>query len=108
MRNQQDSNSTPKKLPSAAITAWETYQAMGHSKQNHLDYLLYLEEKYKHRGGQPNNLETSHLASLLEKHDQQVALFKTTLQKLKQTDHNAHQLFIAYLAKPDNTAGSTL
>lgn len=91
---------TQNKLPRAASSAWEAYQSMRLSKQNHLDYLQYLEGKYK-KYGQPNDKESDHLTSLLKEHDQQVRLFKTTLQKLKQTDHNAHQQFLAYLAKPD-------
>lgn len=98
--NKKTTTHTKPNLPLAAMPAWEAHQAMRHSKQNHLDYLVYLEEKYKHYG-QPNNMETDHLASLLKKHNQQVNLFKTTLQKLKQTDHSTHQQFIAYLAKPD-------
>jgi hypothetical protein len=102
MKKNTDSKTTKPNLPAAAMPTWEAYQAMDRSKTDHLDYLLHLEEKYK-KYGQPNNTEANHLASLLEKHDRQVTLFKTTLQKLKQTDHNAHQLFIAYLAKPDIT-----
>jgi hypothetical protein len=91
---------TKPNLPLSAMSAWETYHAMSHSKRNHLDFLVYLEEKYKHYG-QPNSMETHHLDSLLKIHHQQVNLFRTTLQQLKQTDHNAHQQFIVYLTKLD-------
>lgn len=93
-------------MPDAAIPVWAHYQAMIGTKNNHLDYLRYLEEKYKNYG-QPNNQEASHLASLLEKHDHQVTQFKTALQKLKQTDHNGHQKFIAYLAAKADIPKST-
>jgi hypothetical protein len=96
--------STPPNLPCAAASAWQAYQEMGHTKQNHLDYLRYLEDKYQ-KYGQPTSTEAHHLTTLLEKHDNQVTLFKTSLQKLKQTDHNAHKAFIKYLADVPRSKG---
>lgn len=90
-------------LPPAANSVWLAYTAMRQTKQQHLDYLRLLEEKYE-KYGQPNQLEENELNLRLQTHDRQVALFRATLDHLKQQDHEAYQAFIRYLTEENNAA----
>lgn len=90
-----------KNLPSETNNAWKAYTDMCRTKQQHMDYLRFLEEKYE-KYGEPNASETHELNQRLQVHDRQVAIFRTTLQQLKHQNHNAHQAFIAHLAKQNS------
>ncbi len=88
---------TTKKLPAAALPAWEAYQAMEQSKQTHFATLRQLEQKYQN-GGNRTLAETVHLEKLLQTHSERVAAFVEATRVLKESDRTAHQALVEQLA----------
>ena len=83
-------------LPTAAQPTWAAYQAMAITKQRHLDYLQWLEDKYQ-KYGQPSSAEQDTLNQLLQQHDSQVTAFKTALSQLRISDPSAYGVLLKHL-----------
>jgi hypothetical protein len=84
-------------LPAAAQAAWDAYLAMAQTKHQHFGYLQHLEEKYQPYG-QASTAEQNQLQELLQAHDAQVALFRSTLAQLRIDDSAAYGELIKQLA----------
>ena len=86
-----------RKLPEAALPAWQAYKDMERSKRKHIDLLTRIEQRERH-GGPRTIAEQVRLDRLLEAHDEAVLRFRRAMQALA-SDKAAHGAFLEHLQK---------
>lgn len=81
----------------AATATWQAYNAMETTKRRHFDYLSAIEARRNKFNLEPSELEDQMLARFLRDHDEQVKLFKTASQMLREHDLAAFDALWAYI-----------
>ena len=83
------------------------YNAMETTKRRHFDYLSHLESRQTKFNLEPSQFEKEMLTRLLRDHDEQVQVFKTASQKLRQSDPQAFDALWNYINDIHNALGSS-
>ena len=85
-------------VPPAAEQAWQAYQAMLESKEAHFALLEAVNNKQE-LGQQAMLAERAHLANLLARHNECVALFGSEMKRLAGEDKAAHRALLALISE---------
>ena len=93
-------------LDDASSDAWQAYNAMFETKQQHYEFLEILENKKKKFNISPSESDKQKLAEYLAEHDKQVKRFTLLAQQLKATNPESHLNLFKFIAqlgdgKPD-------
>lgn len=86
-------------LDDASSDAWNAYNAMFETKQNHYEFLEILENKKKKFNISPSEKDKQQLAQFLSKHDEQVKRFTRLSMELKSTSPDAHIQLFKFIAQ---------
>jgi len=86
-------------LDEASNEAWQAYNAMFDSKQQHYDFLEILENKKKKFNISPSQSDKQQLAAYLSEHDKQVKRFTQLAQELKTSNPESHLNLFKFIAQ---------
>ncbi len=96
--NTNDENK-PLVLDDASSDAWQAYNAMFDSKQQHYEFLEILENKKKKFNISPSENDKQKLAALLAEHDSCVKRFTQLSQELKTANPQSHLNLFKFIAQ---------
>lgn len=103
--NQSDSQAgvedTPAQvvLDDASTDAWQAYNSMFETKQQHYEFLEILENKKKKFNISPSEKDKQKLADFLKQHDEQVKHFTRLSVELKNTNPESHINLFRFIAQ---------
>jgi len=86
-------------LDDASNDAWQAYNAMFETKQNHYEFLEILENKKKKFNISPSEKDKQQLAEFLSQHDEQVKKFTRLSMELKSSSPESHTLLFQFIAQ---------
>jgi len=86
-------------LDDASTDAWQAYNAMFESKQQHYEFLEILENKKKKFNISPSESDKQKLAEYLSEHDKQVKRFTQLAQELKTANPKSHLNLFKFIAQ---------
>ena len=81
----------------AAEAVWQAYNAMETTKRRHFGYLQALETRRNKFNLGTSEDENQMLARLLRDHDEQVTLFKSASEALRNSDREAFDALWSYI-----------
>ena len=93
-----DENS-PLVLDGASSDAWQAYNHMFDTKQQHYEFLEMLENKKKKFNISPSQSDQQKLAEFLSEHDRQVRRFTQLAQQLKMANPESHLNLFKFIAQ---------
>jgi len=79
--------------------AWQAYNAMFDTKQQHYEFLEILENKKKKFNISPSEKDQKKLADYLSQHDSQVKRFTQLAQELKLSHPDSHIKLFKFIAQ---------
>lgn len=91
--------SQPLVLDDASSDAWQAYNAMFDTKQQHYEFLETLENKKKKFNISPSENDKQKLAEYLSEHDRQVKRFTQLAQELKTAHPESHLNLFKFIAQ---------
>jgi len=89
----------PLVLDDASTDAWQAYNAMFETKQQHYEFLEILENKKKKFNISPSESDKRQLAEFLSMHDSQVKRFTQLAQELKTANPESHLNLFKFIAQ---------
>jgi len=92
----------PLVLDEDSSAAWQAYNAMFDSKQQHYELLEILENKKKKFNISPSEEDKQQLAAFLAEHDNQVKRFTQLAQELKAANPESHLNLFKFIAQLGN------
>jgi len=86
-------------LDEVSEPAWQAYNQMFETKQQHYDFLELLENKKKKFNISPSQADQEKLAGFLSQHDEQVKHFTRLSMELKNAHPESHTRLFSFIAK---------
>lgn len=86
-------------LDDVSTPAWQAYNAMFETKQNHYEFLEVLENKKKKFNISPSENDKQKLAEFLSQHDEQVKNFTRLSMELKASSPESHTKLFSFIAQ---------
>lgn len=86
-------------LDEVSEPAWQAYNAMFETKQQHYEFLEVLENKKKKFNISPSESDQQKLATFLSEHDEQVKNFTRLSMELKSSHPESHTRLFSFIAK---------
>lgn len=86
-------------LDETCTPAWEAYNAMFESKQQHYEFLQVLENKQKKFNISPSDSDKQKLDGLLQQHDVKVREFTRLTMELKTRHPDSHKILFDFIGQ---------